>query len=118
MVRHGYDLPIEEPECCLITPIAPSVIVFPRAIFLGVNPVEPFIQIDIERTPGLVTDGNSRQDVRGGAVSRIGHVEHVQDLTSSLEDNSPAAARSEILWPTLLFVINLQKKSMLQRSFP
>ena len=82
------------------------------------KPCRTFIQIDIERTPGLVTDGNSRQDVRGGAVSRIGHVEHVQDLTSSLEDNSPAAARSEILWPTLLFVINLQKKSMLQRSFP
>jgi hypothetical protein len=98
-------------------PIDPSVIVFPRAVFLGVNPVEPFIQIDIERAPSLVTDGNSRQDVRGRAVSRIGHVEHVQDRASSLEDNSPTAARLEILTPTLLFVTNLQKKSMLQRSF-
>ena len=72
VVRHGYDLLIEEPECCLIMPIDPSVIVFPRAVFLGVNPIQPFIQIDIERNLSLVTDGNSRQDVCGGAVSRIG----------------------------------------------
>ena len=81
------------------------------------NPVEPFIQIDIERTPSLVTDGNSHQDVRGRAVSRIGQVEHVQNRTSSLEANNPTAARSEILTRTLLFVINLQKKSTLQCGF-
>jgi hypothetical protein len=98
-------------------PIDPSVIVFPRAVFLGVNPVEPFIQINIEGTPSLVTDGNSRQEVRGRVVSRIGQVEHVQDCTSSLEDNSPTAACPKILTPTLQFVINLQKKSTLQLSF-
>ncbi|HYM07299.1 MAG TPA: hypothetical protein VEU11_12130 [Terriglobales bacterium] len=81
------------------------------------NHIEPFIQIDFDCGPSLVTDGNSRQDVRGRDVSRIGHIEHVQDRASSLEDNNPTAARSEILTPTLLFVINLQKKSMLQLSF-
>jgi hypothetical protein len=95
-------------------PIDPSVIVFPGAVFLGVNPVEPFVQIDIERAGSLVTDGNSGQDGRRRAVSRIGHVKHMQDRASSLEDNNPTAARLEILRPTLLFVTNLQKKSMLQ----
>jgi hypothetical protein len=42
----------------------------------------------------------------------------VQDRATSPEDNSPTAARLEILTPTLLFVTNLQKKSMLQRIFP
>jgi hypothetical protein len=41
----------------------------------------------------------------------------VQDRASSLEDNNPTAAGLEILKPTLLFVTNLQKKSMLQLSF-
>ena len=41
-------VPIEEPECCLIMPINPSVIVFARAVFFGVNHIEPFIQIDFE----------------------------------------------------------------------
>src|SRR5215472_2864613 len=108
---------MEEPERCLIMRVDPSVIVFPRTVFLGVNPVEPFIQIDIERTRSLVPDGNSGQDGHGRAVSRIGHVEHVQDRARTLEDNDPTAARLEILTPTLLFVINLQKKSMLQLSF-
>src|SRR5215471_15412147 len=90
-----------------------SVIVFPRAVFLGVNPVEPLIQINIERARSLVTDRNNRQDVCGRAVSRIGHLKHVQDRAGSLEDNNPTTARLEILTPALLFVINLQKKSML-----
>jgi hypothetical protein len=50
-------------------------------------------------------------------ISRIGHVEHVQDRASSLEDNNPAAAGLEILMPIVLFVINLQKESMLQLRF-
>ena len=53
-----------------------------------------------------------------GALARgIRHVEHVQDRAISLECDNAAAARSEILTPTLLFIADLQQESMAELSF-
>ena len=114
VIGDGYGLPLEEPKCFAIVPVDPAVIVFSRAVFLAGDRVKGLIQIDIERAAGFAAYGDRRQDARGVASSRIGHVEHVQDRTVAFERDNAAAARVET--DTLLFIADLQQELLAELS--